>query len=209
MTHEMITQARRTAQAARNLGRVPALLSAIQDHQSGLRAQTFEASNRQPTLYCIRHECDLTDCHRADRLCTGSPIEDRSDPTGEAAIRADRARQDERQALAMLRRATNELDALAAMITAYLDAKPVTLADDENLERCQSCARVAREKGGKRGSPRWSVPVDHHSDCKGTLAEPRKLCHWCWRFVLDTGTLPSRQQLEKRRDGKRVMREAS
>ena len=209
MTHEMITQARRTAQAARNLGRVPALLSAIQDHQSGLRAQTFEASNRQPTLYCVRHECDLTDCHRADRLCTGTPIEDRSDPTGEAAIRADRARQDERQALAMLRRATNELDALAAMITAYLDAKPVTLADDENLERCQSCARIPAEKNGKRGTPRMWGPVDHTSDCKGNLPEPKRLCNWCYRFVIDMGVLPTRAQLESHHRTGKTTRKAS
>jgi hypothetical protein len=129
-----------------------------------------------------------------------------SDPTGEAAIRADKADQHRKRIEALANRLNGFAKELDGIIIAYTP-RPATAADQAKVERdnapsCQSCARIEGHNG-----PYWSA-VYRHGTCNGNLTEPMHLCSWCYTFVRKEGQLPTQRELEQHRDGIPVRRSA-
>ena len=142
-----------------------------------------------------------------DELDEGPPLH--SDPTGEAAIRADRARDDHRRLHKEAQKAANAVEAMLQIASRYTlrDANPIEREQTEadNEAGCDSCARIA----GPR-TPSWWNPVKRRTVlADGTLVA---VCGWCYEGPLGvrhTGKMPSREALEDYRDGKRFRRPAA
>ena len=142
-----------------------------------------------------------------DELDEGPPLH--SDPTGEAAVRADRARDDHRRLHKEAQKAANAVEAMLQIASRYTlrDANPVEREQTEadNEPGCDSCARIA----GPR-TPSWWNPV--YSRTTLTDGATVALCDWCYRGPLgakSTGKLPPLDALEDHRDGKRVRKPAA
>lgn len=63
---------------------------------------------------------------------------------------------------------------------------------------CEHCAIVGK----------WEAVYVEASDAKGNLDRSYRLGYFCYRYALDTGTLPTRKQLEDHHAGVRVKRPA-
>lgn len=135
----------------------------------------------------------------------GTPMPSISDPTGEAALRPDKARDAETQIARHLTAARRALD------QAYAEAARWTLRDATAYDAgqtsggedgCESCARIR----GPR-TARWWNPLYRTT----TLADGARigLCRWCFDWSRRTGSLPPKDQLEAHRDGKRIRQAAS
>lgn len=161
------------------------LLGRMRDAQGGPQAQRFDAQRSGPSV---------------------------PDPTYAAAVRgADAATRD----IAHLDRICNRLVALVDEAWQIADRYPpprsATEADrlalarenDRGEDGCANCARIE----GERGGPRWSPvhPKLHDAtDVGGRLAEPMRLCRWCWERVTEWGRLPSPAELQIHHRGRRV-----
>jgi hypothetical protein len=132
-----------------------------------------------------------------------------SDPTGNAAIRSDKARDDMVRLTAIFRRLRADTDQ-AVMIANNWSARAASehekrRTQDENEPHCESCSRVEIAKG-------VSWWVEPHSNGSGyyrttvgdTLTEAMWLCQWCRDHTTTRGCLPSHDELEQHRDGKRI-----
>jgi len=129
------------------------------------------------------------------------------DPTGEAAIRFDRAHQHRRRIEAITNRMHNFAVELESILVAYTP-RPATAADRAKVERdndpgCHSCSRLEVSPG----QPRWE-PVHVTGTVAGNLDEPQALCRWCYDHVRSTGRLPHVPELQDHHDGKKVRRSA-
>lgn len=62
---------------------------------------------------------------------------------------------------------------------------------------CQHCT-PHRAKG-------HAEPVHRTGNAAGNLDAPLGLCHWCYRFVLRTGRLPVKTEIQRNDNGQRVM----
>lgn len=125
----------------------------------------------------------------------GIPAPTRSDPTGEAGIRPDRAANDLNEFARLagtLQRTTARMIRIANAYT----PRPPTLADQRALERanavpdpgCTSCARTEAAKGVTRWEP------IHRGD----------LCRWCYDWQRSHGEAPTVAQLRDHHAGKKV-----
>lgn len=135
----------------------------------------------------------------------GIPMPALSDPTGETAIRRDRAAADlrelDRHMAAMHRHATQAV-AIAALYT----PRPATALDRRTLAAlnikpdpgCQSCDRV--------GS--WSI-VHRSTTLGGRLPAKTALCHWCYRWANEHGQLPAVDVMERHARGETIRQRAS
>lgn len=63
---------------------------------------------------------------------------------------------------------------------------------------CEHCATIGK----------WEKVYVDSSTVKGNLVIPMRLGYFCYRYTLDTGTLPTRKQLEDHHNGVRVKRPA-
>lgn len=128
-----------------------------------------------------------------------------SDPTGEAAIRRDRAAQARREldkAVTRLHQAIErEAFKIAGILNGYGPPRAASIADRAALQRanikpdpgCTSCARLESSKGVKR----WE-PVFRNDRCR-----------WCSDWVRTVGRLPTKKELQAHHDGKRVSHPAA
>lgn len=126
----------------------------------------------------------------------GDPLPLHSDPTGETAIREDRARDDrlsiDRDVNALERSVRHLLDTASRHILrdANLIERQATTGKDD--PGCSSCARIPGPRTKQWWNPRF----------RGDL------CRWCLDYQRAMGRLPTTQELIDYRDGKRVRRTA-
>ena len=189
-----------TAAAAR----IPAAEARARDDASPLGAASYDhpiVGGSRSELWCWHHERPVTACQRDDMLCTGEPVPV-GDPTGEAAIRShdDHAHQ-ARAALAKVEAGVADLLALLDRATAAPappDAKArrdTALANDPDA--CEHCAAHGHYE-----------PTYRDTNPGGNLARKYRLGSFCWRWVVDTGSLPTAKELTDHVNGRRVMRPA-
>ncbi len=132
-----------------------------------------------------------------------------SDPTGEAALRADGASRDMRNIVTKLRSAGSLADDVEHILSCYPAPHPPSayerqLIDMTNTPHCEVCAKV--DSPHIPDSP-WIVEpltVDR-TTVNDTLDEPLWLCRWCWEHVHDRGCKPNEDETTQHRDGKRVI----
>lgn len=134
----------------------------------------------------------------------GIPMPSIADPTGEAALRPDKARDAETAITKHLTAAKRALDQALAEAQRWTlrdattwDAAHATDGDDG----CESCARVR----GPR-THRWWNPVYRTTTMAG--GSRVGLCYWCYEWVRRHGALPPKDILEAHRDGKRIKQTA-
>lgn len=118
----------------------------------------------------------------------GSPVEallDQRDIGGEDLARWTAA-------LVELRRAAVTLDRLAiAWAPRPPSTRDVLATEAANTRVCECCHDGA-------------LRADAPTDVRGNLAEPLRLCRWCYDFAASTGRLPDQRTLERRRNGQRI-----
>jgi hypothetical protein len=65
---------------------------------------------------------------------------------------------------------------------------------------CQHCATIGKWSPARTDATKTRI--------NGNLTEPIAACAWCYRYCLDTGSLPTKKQLEDHHNGVRVKRPA-
>lgn len=170
----------------------------VEAHPGHPRAQVYDREARAARKWCDVHDRDVQVCLRADLDCRGTPLADRTDPTGEAACGpnpADAAMADITAILADLQRAVGRVRRLTAgwLPIDPTVAKAITDAEIDSSGDCESCQRVGA----------WAE-VLAFGDVKGNLEHPMGLCRWCYDFVGRRGELPTRDQLRRHHRGERV-----
>jgi hypothetical protein len=164
--------------------------------------------------WCFEHETDHAVVVDGVRMYDPCPhteqVAVRSDPTGNAAARADRARvlvtEVQTEMASVVRSVRRIMDIYESVVPRPAD--PIdsrkAMAANRKDECCASCARVP----GPSGAPFWS-PVHATSTVKGNLDEDTALCHWCWTWVSDYGELPAVAVLTIHARGDTVRRPAT
>lgn len=191
--HDLARRAIRSAgELLIDVSKLPDLLSAVAEDMNGQpSAQNFDS--------------DRTTGHTTVTDDDGMTMPAVSDPTGEAATSPDKARHDRRAIERWARGLDRSHGTFSDLEGRYLrPASPTDRAASSEAGEpgCQSCARIARSDG----APHWSPPHVEASTVKGNLAEPHRLCRWCYDFVLSEGQVPNRKQIQQRLQGGRVRR---
>ncbi len=129
------------------------------------------------------------------------------DPTGKAAIKADRARENLQLLARSLGQVDQLLDGIVRLLAAYQPREASSIeraaTDRKNMPTCASCARLRT-----RGRARQEPAADEARNPGGVLSEAMRLCDWCDGFVGQVGHLPSVAQLERHHTGGKVMVDA-
>lgn len=119
---------------------------------------------------------------------TGSPVEamlDQPDIGGQDLARWTAA-------LVELRRAAVTLDRIAvAWSPKQPSTRDILATEAANTRLCECC----------HDDP---LRADSPTDVRGNLAEPIRLCRWCYDYTTSTGRLPDAKTLERRRKGQRI-----
>ena len=130
----------------------------------------------------------------------GSPTN--SDPTGDAALRLDRAAQDRAALEDEIRTIHRLAKGVLGTLTRYeprpatAKEKRETLLANQRDAGCASCARTEVSRGVVRWEPIYAVrKIDD---------EETPLCRWCWEWHRASGELPPIRQLEAHHRGQRV-----
>lgn len=115
----------------------------------------------------------------------------------------DRAQADRDEAHRRARRIREDADWLVRLAQRWNVREPspkdreLSSINGRVEEACEVCATVGK----------WER-MEVESDVKGNLDRAYKLGWWCYRYTLDTGSLPTRKQLEDHHNGVRVKRPA-
>lgn len=181
------------------------LLQRFRDGFSGWPAGGgFDAIRTGPktTLHCFRHGEDDCDCGQ------NTTIPGANDPTGNAAIRPDRARDDQRAFEKHMRAARRELDAALQVALRWSPraANVIEQAAGTTEPGCVSCARVT----GPSGGPWWNQ-VERNTTLKNGVKVG--LCDWCYRTPVfgaqHTGELPPKDEVAYFRDNGRARKRSA
>lgn len=170
------------------------------------QAAAWDNGPRSALVWCDLHQQDVRMCHQETWGCTGVPLNHPNDPTGDAAMRCDRAADDERMYRDNVGRILRALAAMADTQARYPAARKPNayerqLTATENDPRCESCARIEIAKG----IPWWVEPrTKERTTIGGRLEQPMWCCDWCENHVIQTGLIPSEDEVEQHRAGKRV-----
>lgn len=187
MIVETLTLTRRLAGHVDRPGGAPSNLDRLLGAQPGLRGTRYDSDPGH-----------------------GSQI---SDPTGTAAGRPDQPAHDLHNVDRDLATVMRALDRIDRTLANYDPPRAANEADRLALARantrpdphCEHCATIQEP----HGDTPWLVPPDHRrkgpTSVAGRLDPPMTLCAWCADFVGRQNTLPSTDQLEARRDGRRVL----
>lgn len=186
------------------------VLDRIHDQQTtGLVTGSSDHSASRSVMWCWTHSRELHQCHRDDDCdhgaCRAESIA-ANDPTGEAAVRPDRASAhlDELERLA--KRLCADGERIVRILADY-QLRPATDKERQISQGgetgCWSCARLPNPHidGEQRWEPTYrDVPLG---------GERKPLCSWCWSWHRDTGQLPSVDDLKRHHAGQRVRRPAT
>lgn len=185
-------------------------LTRIRDAMHGHpTAARWDTSRTAGTTWCWTHGRDLHHCHRDGQACLGDTIVVH-DPTGEAAIRSDTAAGDWRTLARTLTRIRRDADVALRILATYTPRPPSdhekARTTDWNQPHCESCRRVEIANG----VPWWVEPktngsgAHYRSTVAGRLGKPLWLCAWCTDHVTRKNCLPTVDELEQHRAGKRI-----
>lgn len=152
-------------------------------------------------------EADRTTGHTTVVDDQGMPMPAVSDPTGEAAIRPDKAAMHLREVDDKLRAAHAAVSRVVTLLALYTP-RPATDGEQRSLELdndpgCESCSRTESSRGVKRWEPVWK-----RGNPGGVLRDTAGLCAWCYTWTKDTGRLPSMDELALHHSGNIVKRPA-
>lgn len=168
---------------------LPSALLAMRDAMQGQPgAQSYDAirSGLSTVLYCELHERDLTDCEG----CDGVPVPVHQDPTGDAGIAFDEARQAQRQAQRLCAEAEQVGDKLVALIRQWQRRAATeserSKAEGDNKPACELHLRVGQ----------WVPAHVLSSTVAGALDHEIRACRDCYERIRSTGAEPSRADLE-------------
>lgn len=167
----------------------------IRDTVPDLAAQSYDSEPRDPVVWCDLHERSVAVCRKQDEFCTGTPLEKRTDPTGDGAV-GNRAYEDAGAFVAWAKRASHAIEQMAAIAQRYKPDDPQLSLDVEeaNTKGCEVCAR----------SDKW-VPVHvANANPNGVLLRPIAACRWHFDFVSMYGRLPSEREEAIHQAGGRV-----
>ena len=187
--------------------RWPALVDALAG-QPGAQDYSGNPGGPGSVVVCDAHDRDISECQAADLFCTGHPIPARTDPTANAGVRGDPAGRDIAEFRKAAARILRDADVMARILERYqtrpandyersLTTVEVVGNDDPG---CVSCARLEVAKG----VPRWE-PAEQGAKIDGEVV---RLCRWCRSWWGTSGTLPSRDILERHHRGERIKRTA-
>lgn len=141
--------------------------------------------NAFPVCVCVHYEPDTATANH-------------SDPTGNAAIRPDRANAQRRRVEAIVRSMTNLADELAGIVAEHGPARPASDADRARLAKANTTAPKVCDSCG-------DLPLKvENSDVKGNLPKPMALCAWCYEGVVRQGTVPTEAQKNIKASGGKV-----
>jgi hypothetical protein len=182
----------------RSAGAIEAGLVSMHDALNGHpRSPALDSvGGRGRTTFCEVHERERCACGG------GTPYENLTDPTGDAATRPDRAAVDRRRLEDALRSIGRQAEDVVRLLAKY-QARPAsdreraeTLKANERDVSCWSCAR---------DSGHWA-PAARSAEL---LGERRQLCWWCFDWVRKgDGSAPSLVQVRQYHDTGRVRRPA-
>lgn len=181
------------------------LLERVRDGYAGWPAGGgFDAVRSGPktTLHCFRHGNDDCDCGQ------NTTIPGANDPTGNAAIRPDRARDDLKAFEKHLRSARQQLDQALQIVQRWSPraANVIEQAAGTTEPGCVSCARVP----GPSGAPWWN-PVEREV----TLNDGARvgLCSWCRQTPVvgakHSGDMPPKDEVAYYRDNGRARKRSA
>lgn len=177
-------------------------------------ADMTEAQNGHPKSGALdsvggRGKTTFCEVHGRERCACGggTPFANQSDPTGEAAIIADRAAMDRRELERAVRSIAAQASEVVYMLARYTP-RPATererlasLADNDRDVPCWSCRRWEESKG----QPKWE-PASRTAEVAG---ERRPLCWWCFDWLRKgDGSPPSLVQVAQHHTTGRVRRPA-
>lgn len=184
-----------------------ATIDAIRDAFAGHpRAASYTGSDKVSDPWCWGHEQTVSVCHEAGQQCSGEAI-DVKDPTGEAGIAGDRARDD----LLAMDKDLILIELIAGRILSRVERYHPRVASDkerrdteaDNVQSCTSCARGRQENG----QPIFSA-MSINTTAKGNLSHPTALCGWCYDQALRFGSLPSVEHVQAHHAGRKIRRTA-
>lgn len=122
-------------------------LLAMRDEMIGQPCARDYDRDINSTQWCWVHERNVRACHRDDLGCTGETIT-AHDPTGEAAVANDPAREHRRLLERHLLAAHNALEQATTILTLYAPARLVI--DRAGIGSCTDCHLYFDGQGGKR-----------------------------------------------------------
>lgn len=160
----------------------------MRDAIPDLRAASYDGEPVDPEVWCDEHERSVVVCLKNDLLCTGTPLERRTDPTGDAG--ATHPYKDAGEFVAWAKRVSHGLEQMARIAGHYSpdDPRQSDEVEREN-ERDDTCAICAR-------SEKW-VP-------KVAKVGGQDVCDWHYRFHKTHGRLPNVDEEATHQRGKRV-----
>lgn len=130
-----------------------------------------------------------------------------SDPTGNAAMRADKAAADRKRLDRIFASLRDQADEAVRICDNYTPRHPTAKerqqTADWNAPHCENCCKILDMAGG----PQWIEPLTkERTTVTDLLSEPMWLCRWCYDHVSQCeGILPNEAELEQHRDGKRIV----
>lgn len=200
----------RLADAAANLGAVAT------DSEGGGGAvawcEDHEREVHQCHDRCRAHDVPLDRCRGDGRgcylahVCVGVPVR-ANDPTGEAVVRHNQARDDLRALERLVSHAEKTLRAALTLAEPWSPRPPSEAERQslhvENTPGCESCSRLEVAKGVRRWEP-THPKVPGATSVGGRLAREMRLCRWCYEHVGTRGCLPNLVELRDHHAGKRV-----
>lgn len=152
-----------------------------------------------------RHEVATARMDDAQRGHPGSPStapghsSDVSSPVERALTQIDLGGLDLERWNAAMRQLASAARTLDRLAVAWIPRSPSWRAQVEteaaNVALCEHCG----------DDP---LRANQATDVAGNLAEPVKLCWWCYKFVRKAGRLPDASTLTRRRKGQRIMLDA-
>jgi hypothetical protein len=188
-----------------NTGHAAGLLTAITAQLPDALARIHHAYNGHPGA--TRTDTTRTQGHTTTLDEHGTPMPAISDPTGENAIRPDPAHAAHVRIEQLARRIYTDTLALQDELVPWQGRAPLSLelreTESVNTPGCESCAKI---DGHHEGTPWWNQP--RTTIRLGLLGKPIRVCAWCETQYRKDGRLPTKQELEDHRDGKRRKRPA-
>lgn len=132
--------------ATRIANALPERLHAMRDAMQGQPGgHSFEIRGTASVLWCWEHEREVHACHAAGYPCDGETIIT-NDPTGEAAVHPDSARNDRRELEQQICRAHRALDRVVDILAVYAYRPALADAERAGIGKCADCTRYADGK---------------------------------------------------------------
>lgn len=128
-----------------------------------------------------------------------------TDPTGNAAEHASRARTDEDRAVWLCRQIAKHTAELEDLRRRYLIPADLAALRSINIAPADPC-ELHRLVGVHSTDRVMFTDFARSAKFPGKLDRKYRLCRWCQDFIIDTGRKPRQKELELHAQGRKVMR---